>query len=497
MATLLLADDSLTTQKVVSLTFADEGIEVITAGDGDTALKLFHERRPDIVLADVNIPGLNGYEVCEEIRKTSDINETPVVLLVGSFEPFDAHEAHRVGANDYLTKPFASIRRLVATVLAFLDERPAVAEATSSIDEVEEITVEPTISEREGEDYQEAEAQPETTDEPESTEQAFAEAQISESTLSEPVMEMSTAELPEPDMFATNDIENLYSQSFAETVEMPHTVAERMQYNDVSADDELIETTTYTEPQQTPPENQEAAPSQEIERLEAGPESDSERPFHENIAAETMDETAAATAPGEQAESADFASLPDKDTEPAAPAPEASESPVEAQPDQEGRPQDAPTEEYNFDFRSGETLFEPAPESLTSPVETTTEHVPETFSSAEPSVETVAQTEQVESQADEEFRPAGPTPWDTVAAPSESGITFDESNLLELPTETPTHRLNDESTADTGVSTEMVERIARIVASQISEHLIREISERIVPMVVEETLARRRGEIDH
>src|SRR5689334_15416620 len=63
VATLLLADDSMTTQKVISLTFADEGIEVLTAADGDTAVKLYHERRPDIVLADVNIPGLNGYEI--------------------------------------------------------------------------------------------------------------------------------------------------------------------------------------------------------------------------------------------------------------------------------------------------------------------------------------------------------------------------------------------------------------------------------------------------
>ena len=106
MATLLLADDSLTTQKVVNLTFVDEGIEVITAEDGDTALQLFHERQPDVVLADVNMPGLNGYEVCEEIRKTNDSQKTPVVLLVGSFEPFDAEAAYRVGANDYLTKPF-------------------------------------------------------------------------------------------------------------------------------------------------------------------------------------------------------------------------------------------------------------------------------------------------------------------------------------------------------------------------------------------------------
>ena len=121
MPKLLLADDSPTTQKVVQLTFADEGIEVVVADDGDTAMELYAHHRPDIVLADINIPGLNGYEVCEAIRKRGDNGSTPVILLAGSFEPFDVELAHRVGANDYLTKPFASIRRLVATVTALLD----------------------------------------------------------------------------------------------------------------------------------------------------------------------------------------------------------------------------------------------------------------------------------------------------------------------------------------------------------------------------------------
>jgi Response regulator containing CheY-like receiver, AAA-type ATPase, and DNA-binding domains len=73
---LLLADDSATIQKVVNLTFADEGIEVIGVGDGDTAMERFSEIRPDIVLADVNMPGLSGYEVCETIRRRDDGGNT-------------------------------------------------------------------------------------------------------------------------------------------------------------------------------------------------------------------------------------------------------------------------------------------------------------------------------------------------------------------------------------------------------------------------------------
>lgn len=118
---LLLADDSVTIQKVVNLTFADEGIDVITVGDGDTAIKLVAELRPDIVIADVHMPGLNGYQVCEKIKTTEELKNIPVILLVGTFEPFDEEEAKRVGADDFLTKPFQSIRLLISKVSDLLE----------------------------------------------------------------------------------------------------------------------------------------------------------------------------------------------------------------------------------------------------------------------------------------------------------------------------------------------------------------------------------------
>ncbi|MBA2493731.1 MAG: response regulator [Acidobacteria bacterium] len=118
---LLLADDSITIQKVVNLTFADEGIEVITASDGDTAMKKFVEATPDLVMADVNMPGLDGYRICEMIKQDDETKQIPVILLVGSFEPFDEEEARRVGADDYLTKPFQSISQLVHKVSVLLN----------------------------------------------------------------------------------------------------------------------------------------------------------------------------------------------------------------------------------------------------------------------------------------------------------------------------------------------------------------------------------------
>ncbi len=118
---LLLADDSITIQKVVNLTFADEGIEVISVSDGNAAIEKLAEFTPDLVMVDINMPGLSGYEICERIRANQETSRVPVILLVGSFEPFDEAEAQRVGANDFLTKPFQSIRQLVTKVSGLLD----------------------------------------------------------------------------------------------------------------------------------------------------------------------------------------------------------------------------------------------------------------------------------------------------------------------------------------------------------------------------------------
>jgi CheY-like chemotaxis protein len=122
---LLLADDSVTIQKVIDLTFADEGVQVIAFGDGREAMAKIEEIAPDVVLADVFMPFMNGYEVCEYIKQHEKLKHIPVMLLVGSFEPFDEAEARRVGADDTLTKPFQSIRRLIDKVGALVGNRPA------------------------------------------------------------------------------------------------------------------------------------------------------------------------------------------------------------------------------------------------------------------------------------------------------------------------------------------------------------------------------------
>jgi CheY-like chemotaxis protein len=112
---ILLADDSITIQKVVNLTFLDEGIEVVAVSNGDVAERKLDEVKPDLVLADIFMPGKNGYELCEAIKQHPIYRNVPVVLLVGAFEPFDQAEARRVRADAHLTKPFES-RTLVETV---------------------------------------------------------------------------------------------------------------------------------------------------------------------------------------------------------------------------------------------------------------------------------------------------------------------------------------------------------------------------------------------
>jgi CheY-like chemotaxis protein len=120
---ILLADDSITIQKVVNLTFSDEGIDVVSVGNGELAVRKLADAKPDLVLVDIFMPGRSGYEVCEYIKNNPQFSHIPVLLLVGAFEPFDQSEASRVKADGHLTKPFES-RVLVATVNKLLAQAP-------------------------------------------------------------------------------------------------------------------------------------------------------------------------------------------------------------------------------------------------------------------------------------------------------------------------------------------------------------------------------------
>jgi len=104
--TILLADDSPTIQRLVNQTFADTRFDVVTVNNGDAAIRKFDEIEPDVVLADIYMPGKNGYEVCAHVKNHTTLSSTPVILLVGAFDAFDEAIANRAGAAAHITKPF-------------------------------------------------------------------------------------------------------------------------------------------------------------------------------------------------------------------------------------------------------------------------------------------------------------------------------------------------------------------------------------------------------
>jgi CheY-like chemotaxis protein len=103
---LLLADDSVTIQRVIELTFADENIDVVAVSDGDQAIARIESDPPDIVLADIGMPGRDGYEVAAHVKGSPRLMHIPVLLLTGAFEPVDQSRAAAVGSDGVLAKPF-------------------------------------------------------------------------------------------------------------------------------------------------------------------------------------------------------------------------------------------------------------------------------------------------------------------------------------------------------------------------------------------------------
>ena len=130
---LLLADDSVVIQKLVGLSFANENIEIVSTDNGDDAVTMARELRPDVILADVVMPGLSGYEVCEAIKQDPELGRTPVLLLTGTFEAFDEARAAAVGANGQITKPFEA-QALVERVNEVMNAPVEVAAPAAGLD---------------------------------------------------------------------------------------------------------------------------------------------------------------------------------------------------------------------------------------------------------------------------------------------------------------------------------------------------------------------------
>ncbi|MCH5316764.1 MAG: response regulator transcription factor [Eubacterium sp.] len=125
---ILVVDDDLHICELLKLYLENESYTVYTANDGQTAVDTFHSKSPDLVLLDIMLPKMDGWQVCREIRK---ISSAPIIMLSAKGETFDKVLGLELGADDYVTKPFDA-KEVVARIKAVLrrtkDDSEAVTE---------------------------------------------------------------------------------------------------------------------------------------------------------------------------------------------------------------------------------------------------------------------------------------------------------------------------------------------------------------------------------
>ena len=148
---LLLADDSITIQKVVELVLAEEDFEIKSVGNGEDALNAVGSFNPDIVLADIDMPRMNGYQLCDKIKKNPNTAGVIVILLAGAFEPIDEDLAREVGADDSIVKPFES-QELISKINSALTMSSAEGQQEIPVAEEEEIELVEEVGDAAGPD---------------------------------------------------------------------------------------------------------------------------------------------------------------------------------------------------------------------------------------------------------------------------------------------------------------------------------------------------------
>lgn len=129
---LLLADDSITIQKVIQITFSHDDYVMTVVDNGDAALEKARAERPSLILADVFMPGKNGYELCAAVKQDPALAGVPVLLLTGTFEPFDEGKAKAAGADKWIAKPFES-QTLINCVEELLSKATAAPQSSLSM----------------------------------------------------------------------------------------------------------------------------------------------------------------------------------------------------------------------------------------------------------------------------------------------------------------------------------------------------------------------------
>ncbi|HWP85700.1 MAG TPA: response regulator [Terriglobia bacterium] len=130
MAKILLADDSTHAQRMGTKILVAEGHEVSTVSNGQAAIHALEQAAPELVIADVFMPGKNGYEVCQFVKSSDRLKSIPVLLIIGAMEPYDPEQGRRAGADGLITKPLESsalastVNDLLAAAKRFPPARP-------------------------------------------------------------------------------------------------------------------------------------------------------------------------------------------------------------------------------------------------------------------------------------------------------------------------------------------------------------------------------------
>ena len=133
----LLLEDEQDVAELIRYNLVKEGYDVLVSGNGAEALRLAREHRPDVILLDIMVPQLNGWEVCRRLKQDADLASIPVIMVSGRVDEGDKVLGFELGADDYVTKPF-SVREVLARVNAVIRRSRAEA-AERAIPERDEI----------------------------------------------------------------------------------------------------------------------------------------------------------------------------------------------------------------------------------------------------------------------------------------------------------------------------------------------------------------------
>ena len=120
----MIVDDSPTIRKILGLTLERAGYKVVAEPDGESAIERLLQTVPDLILLDIAMPKLDGYEVCKRIKEDPRTKHVPVVMLSGKGALFDKVKGHMAGATEYLTKPFET-PAVLAVVTNYCEQQAA------------------------------------------------------------------------------------------------------------------------------------------------------------------------------------------------------------------------------------------------------------------------------------------------------------------------------------------------------------------------------------